>query len=177
MADLRSYKTRNRLLFITAPLLLIFCYFLALKPTVDAVGLNKNLHKQVDQVNHLSADPVAEADRLRRINTILNQYKADTTAWRDGFWMQASHLASINAISIIYDQKNSIQTVGNDSMISGLEIQFVGKYHNLLRLIDSMEKSRGLGLLSSLEMSRTADVSNTTDKNVIAKTRFKVMSR
>ena len=178
MLEEMNYRLKNRLLLIAVPLLLVAGYFFAFNRTYSAIKLHRQLNEQIDRADNLSSNPKYAADKLSAVNAILDQYKVDTTAWREDFWMTASDMASEKSISVSYEQKKASFDSGKvNPVVADLEIRFAGKYLDLIQLIDSLEQSNKLGLLAGIDMKSTNTGFDRKEKNILVKAKFKVISK
>lgn len=172
-----SYSTRNKLLLAVTAFVLLLSWFLAFKKTVNAIVLNHHLKKMSAQNNNLSYNPEYVNRRLAQLDRILGRFEADPDDWKDQFWLKISSVADEKGVEVIYRPVNAATT---DSTTTELResIGFRGKFKDLVILLDTLEKTEGIGKIASAGFGKEKASGQSEEAvKIILKTDFKSISR
>jgi hypothetical protein len=173
-----SYSYKNKLLIFGMILLLLLSWNLALKKTYEAILLNRQLSKANQEANNLSSNPEYLKRKAVALTHILNRYQVDSSEWKNGFWLNVSAVVANRGLEVIYQpEKNSLV---RDSASTELKqsIQFRGEFKGLVQLLDSMERSKGLGKIVSARFEKEKrDFSETATEKIILKTDFRAIQK
>jgi hypothetical protein len=173
-----SYATKNKLLIAGAILLLLLSWLFAFTKTYHAITLNKKLKQVAVEKNNLAYNPEYLKKKLTAINNILDKYSVDSTEWKNEFWLNISSLASKQSLDVIYQPENNLTITDSASNKLKQSIQFRGNYHNLIRLLDTLEKSKGLGrIVSARFVKEKKEFNDKGDEKIILTTDFQAASR
>jgi len=165
-----SYKVRSRLLLIASGLIMLLSWPLALKKTWQEIALNKEL-KGKDEGNLLSYNPNHLKEKQEILGSLLTRYTLDSAEWKNEFWMKVSGAASRSKISVNYNPDLRSSTSVPDSALMNQRISFVADYRDLVLLMDTLEKTQGVGFLCSASFkkvkSRRAEVEDKLYLNLV----------
>ncbi|WP_423147913.1 hypothetical protein [Rubrolithibacter danxiaensis] len=168
-----SYHVKNKLLLVTAALLLILSWIFAFSKTVDVVAQYRNLTRQHDESNDLSYNPEYLNRKKSAINTILKRYQVDSAEWKNEFWLNVSSVASNRGIAVIYSPDKISLSSDSSSNALKQKIQFLGQFKPLVALLDSLEKTPRVGKITSVSFEREKKRGYEGEKEeVILKTAF-----
>lgn len=165
-----SYKLRNRLLLIASGLILLLSWPLALKKTWEEIRLNKEL-KGKGEETLLSFNPNHLKEKEEVLESLLIRYTLDSAESKNEFWMKVSGAASRSGVSVNYNPDVRSVTLAADSAMMNQQISFEGDYRNLVLLMDTLEKTEGVGFLRSASFkkakSRSAEVEDKLYLNLV----------
>jgi len=148
-----SYKVRNRLLLIAWVLILLLSWPLALKKTWEEIDLNKELKGKGEEIL-LSYNPNHLKEKEEVLESLLTRYTLDSAEWKNEFWMKVSGAASRSRVSVNYNPDVRSLMPAADSAIMNQRISFEGDYRNLVLLMDTLEKTQGVGFLRSASFKK-----------------------
>ena len=144
-----SYHIKNRLLLVGAVVLVLLSWNMAFRKTYDAIVLNEDLKQKLETKSDLSINPHYLNQKHEVLNGALSAYNLDSAEWKNEFWLKVSRIASQKEVSVIYNP--SVNTVRSDSagQVAKQEIAFKGDFKKLVTLLDSLEKLKKAGFISS----------------------------
>jgi len=173
-----SYSVKNKLLLPAVIVLLLLSWNLAFKKTYDAIVLNRQLNKASTEASDLSDNPDFLKRKAEVLTLVLNRYKVDSSDWNNEFWLNVSSAAVNRGLEVIYrPEKNALKT---DSVQTGLNqsIQFRGEFKGLVQLLDTLEKSKGLGKIVSIRFEKEKrDFSDDRPEKILLKTDFRAIQK
>jgi hypothetical protein len=152
-----SYRRKNILLIIAGVLMLIGSYKLALKKTLSAIELNRELKGASNPGNEaLAYTPEYLKRKEIVLKSVLKLYKVEPDTWQDNFWTVSSQLAAAKNVNVIFNPEVATQTDSliKNPLVLNQTIQFEGHFSDLVRLTDTLEKSRSIGRITSLTISK-----------------------
>ena len=144
-----SYHIKNRLLLAGAVVLALLSWNMAFRKTYDAIVFNEDLKQKVVTKSDLSINPHYLNQKHEVLNGALSAYTLDSAEWKNEFWLKVSRIASQKEVSVIYNP--SVNKARSDSagQVAKQEIAFKGDFKKLVTLLDSLEKMKGVGFISS----------------------------
>lgn len=156
---LKQLPFKKQYLLIAATIvLLLLSYRFAFKRTIEAWQINKNLKAQIAQSSDLSLQPAYLERKSNNLNKILSLYKTDTVAFRSNI---------INTISLIAEKEgvklsdvplqNSLYR-SDKHMIQ--KLSFEGMYFSLVKLLNQLQNSPGIGVVRSVTLKMQKENSN-----------------
>lgn len=157
-------------------ILSLLSWNLAFKKTFNEIERNRSL----TETSSVNADLTINPDYIKRkniaLNNLLAQYKVDSSEWKNGFWLHVSAIAENKGVEVIYRPAKN-QTVDTAAYLKQA-IQFKGDYKKLVLLVDSLEKTIGIGKLTSAELIKESknNLSGSADK-IVLNTDFKALKK
>ena len=140
---------KEYLLVAASFLLLLICYELAFKKTIEAWQLNHNLKQQLSQSTDISALPGYQERKNNNLGKIIELYKADTTEFRSKV---------INDISVIAEKENVklTEVPGRDPFYLApfliiQRLQFEGDYFSLIKTLKDLTSAGKIGAVRSID--------------------------
>ncbi|MDB5002080.1 MAG: hypothetical protein JWQ34_305 [Mucilaginibacter sp.] len=157
---------KDHLLVAGAVLLLLLCYKLAFKNTIEAWQTHAQLNNQLAQATDISIQPDYLQRKNINLNKVINLYKADTIAFRNN---------SISKISIIAEKENvKLSEVPlqdpffhTDKLIIQ-KLNLEGDYFALTKTVNILRSTAGIGIIRSISYKLTRAKGNSDDKKLIA---------
>jgi len=145
-----SYHQKNKLLLPLAAIVLILCWFLAFGKTYDAMMIRRDLKDQASGAEDLSFNPAYSQRKLAALQKILKSYQVSRSEWGNELWMKASAIALKEKAGIEY----AITPVESDTASIGKTetIYCYGNYVQLIKLIDAIENTKGIGVIAGLQI-------------------------
>lgn len=148
-----SYTQKNKLLLPVIGVGLLVCWAFAFSKTFDAIRLHNNLDTNPG-VNEkdLSFNPQHAQRKLTSLNQILDGYTVREDRWRNDLWFKGSSIAASENVSIDYTL--TAPPLERDSTAVGLNqvLYFYAGYVSLVKLMDSLERTPGIGKISSIQI-------------------------
>jgi hypothetical protein len=130
-------------------ILLLFCYQLAFKKTMDAWQINRQLKARVARAADLSYQPAYLERKNSNLARIVARYKTDTLAFRS---------SSINTIAAIAAQEQvklsavPVQTpFYHADQFSVQKLGFEGGFFALEKVLSQLQASNGIGMVRSAD--------------------------
>lgn len=163
-----SYKQKNKLLIPLVVVGLILAWVLAFSNTFNAFLLHRTLVEQSKVATDLSFNPKYLLRKQEALSQILKGYKVDKD-WTDVLWLRSSHLAASQNVGLDYTLTKPLTET--DSTKAGIvqSLYFYGNYRQLVKLMDTLEKSPRIGKISAIQVKAPkADLtSERTNKNML----------
>jgi hypothetical protein len=154
-----TYTQKNRVLIVAAILLLYIAYVFAFKNTVNAIQLNKQLQAE-QNADHAMDSSFPQLSRKNSFYTnALKAYYVKNNDYENRLWQVLSDLAIEQKVKINFSPKPQAQT-DTTTLQKGLLVQqfaFKGNYFNLVKLLDTLDKSKAIGKISTLKLMRPKD--------------------
>lgn len=168
MIKLQQIK-KEYLLVAASLVMLIVCYQLAFKRTIDAWKLHKQLESKLVQSSKIDFQPGYSERKSANISHILNLYKADTVNFRSNIISRISSIAEKENVKLSEVPVEDPALHNNQLIIQ--KLAFEGDYFSLMRTLNELQKTSGIGLIRSIDLK--AEDLNGND-NKIKKTIMRV---
>jgi hypothetical protein len=172
-----SYHIKNRLLLAGAVVLTLLSWNLAFRKTYDAINLNAELNKKLDQKSDLSVNPHYLKQKHQVLNRVLKQYTLDSAEWKNDFWLNVSRVAAHKEVSINYNPSATRALSDSVSHIAKEEIAFKSDFKKLVTLLDSLERMKGAGLISSTRFQKEKKLNISEAENLYLKASFSIVQK
>lgn len=146
-----NYTQKNKLLLPLFGIGLLLSWFLAFDKTYDAIKLNHKLTEEEAGENDISFNPRYVQRKKAALEDILKGYQVEEN-WNDQLWMKGSEIAAKQNVGIDYTV--SKPSAESDSTAVGMvqALNFYGNYVQLVRLVDTLERSSRIGKISALQI-------------------------
>ena len=129
-------------------ILAVFCYELAFKKTLELWRTHSRLTQELQQSSDLSTSPGYLARKNENLDHIISAYRLDSVSFRN---------RAVNEIADLADQQQvKFITVPADDPLyhaPGFILQkldFEGDFFSLLKLVNKLQATAGIGLLRSV---------------------------
>jgi hypothetical protein len=139
---------KEYLLVIAAVVLLLLCYRLAFKKTLEAWQINRELKAQLAQAGDLNYQPAYLERKNDNLTRIIARYKTDTAAFRSN---------SISLISAIAEKENvklsevpAQNPLYHSDRFSVQKLSFEGSFFALEKVLTHLQGLNGIGLVRSI---------------------------
>lgn len=138
---------------------ILLCWVLAFSKTFDALRLNQDLTEQESLRNDISFNPVYTQRKLTALERILKAYQVKEELWSNTLWMKASAAAAKQGATIDY---TVLKTQERDTTLAGMaqSLHCYGSFTQLVKVIDTLERTPGIGKLSALQLKGPKDKGN-----------------
>lgn len=159
---LKQLSIKREYLMIAATIiLLLLCYKLAFKKTIEAWQIHKGLNAQLTQATDLSYQPAYVERKNSNLTKIINRYKTDTIAFRSN---------AISAISSIAEKENvKLSEVPLQDPLYHTEqfiiqkLNFEGDFFALTKTLDQLQATVGIGMVRSASYKMIISRSSTDE--------------
>jgi hypothetical protein len=138
---------REYLLVAATVIILIICYQLAFKRTIEAWQINRQLKTQMTQSSDLSIQPGYIERKNTNLSRILDLYQADTLNFRNEAVSKISSIAEAENVKLA-EVPNQDQTF-HIAEFSIQRLSFEGDYSSLVKTIGDLQHAKGIGILRS----------------------------
>ncbi|TDQ11576.1 hypothetical protein [Pedobacter metabolipauper] len=146
-----TYIQKNKMLLPVFVIGLLLCWFLAVNKTVDAISLNHKLNNEQQEENDLSFNPAYIQRKSAALDQILKSYQVGDQ-WNDQLWMQSSAIAAKQNVAVDFTLNKPPAEVDTTSVGSNQSLFFYGNYVQLAKLIDTLERTPGIGKIAALQV-------------------------
>lgn len=159
------YK-KNYWLIAGTIVLLLLCYQLALKPTVQAFNIHNQLKSQLNQASDLTYEPGYLERKTRNIDQLLSRYKTDTLILRGNTIAQVAMIAEKEGVKL--SEVPVPDPAYNTPHFIIQKLEFEGTYPALVKTLSHLENSTGIGIPRSATL-KTVDrhTANAEDKKTV----------
>lgn len=131
-------------------LILIICYQLAFKKTIEAWHLHKQLTSQLSQSSNVNFQPGYSERKNANISCILNLYKADTVNFRSNIIGRISSIAEKENVKLSEVPVEDPALRHNQLIIQ--KLAFEGDYFSLIKTLNELQKTTGIGMIRSIDI-------------------------
>ncbi|MGM9475199.1 hypothetical protein ACS5PU_02170 [Pedobacter sp. GSP4] len=145
-------------------------YVLSFKKAISAFML----HSQLEQTAILGGEPATAIAQLEREHgfylSVLKAYRVKADERENRLWQSVSGMAIATGVSISFspeDIKGMLDTSVVDSSIVLDRFSFSGGYANLVKLLDTVSKAKGIGRIASAKIGTEASTGGTEEKKVL----------
>lgn len=131
---------------------ILLCWVFAFSKTFEAIKLHNELRSEAVVNNDISYNPLHMQRKLDALRGILKSYRVTPDNWSNELWLKASAMAMKQQVGIDYTLakppvEKDTTTIGNIQTL-----YCYGKYIQLVKLIDTLERVPGIGKLSALQI-------------------------
>ena len=155
-------------------LLLLIIYCLAVRPTIIVYQQFQESCVAGYNLEPLSVSPSYTASRAEQIKQIYNHFLIDTLSWKSQLWNSASYLSRKYNSKVTFFGDYNQENFGKQKLYKQ-RVGFSGSYVELIKLLDELEKTKGLGKISFLRLAkkpREAELTMEVDLSGIQKTKI-----
>ncbi|NQX41321.1 hypothetical protein SAMN05421820_107137 [Pedobacter steynii] len=147
-----NYIQKNKLLLPLLGIGLLLSWFLAFSKTFDAIMLHRKLNAESAQKNDISFNPVYVQRKLEALDRILKGYLVGED-WNDLLWMRGSEIAARQNVGIEYSATKISTETDSTTLGKAQSLKFYGNFVQLVKLIDTLERSSKIGKISALQFN------------------------
>jgi hypothetical protein len=138
---------KGYLLIAGAMVLLLLSYQLAIKKTIEAWQVNRQLNAQLEQAVGLSYQPAYLERKDANLTALIKQYQTDTVAFR------SNAISAIAAVAEKEQVKLSEVPLQDPLFHTGQfnvqKLDFEGSFFALTRVLDKLQRTAGIGTVRS----------------------------
>lgn len=171
-----SYKRKNQLLLLFAFVALIFSWQFAIKNTFDELSIHQQLNQQSNLNSNLSYNPRYMVEKANLLSQLTLLYTQDSTDWKNHFWLNVSSKVA-NKANIIYQADAQTITTDTATSIAREKISFMGNFKNLVLVVDTLQKTKNLGFLTSVQLVTPKSYTNSTVMQIQMQTIFSILKK
>lgn len=155
MGIVNNIKKKRGILYLLMVVVTYLAWAGSFEKTISALVLNR----QLKNIQQAEAEPDAGFRQLERKHTfyqqVLKGYQVRKQDRENRLWQSISGLAIYSEVKIYFDKEAVVTSTDTLSTIKGNvadRFRFKGNYKQVLVLLDTMEKSKGIGKLSILNI-------------------------
>lgn len=130
--------------------MLVLCYQLAFRKTVEAWHLHRQLTAQLAQSSNVSFQPGYSARKDANIGRILNLYKADTNNFRSNNIARISSIAEKQNVKLSEVPVDDLSLHQNQLIVQ--KLAFEGNYFQLIKTLNELQVTPGIGVIRSVDL-------------------------
>ncbi|OWK68713.1 hypothetical protein [Pedobacter sp. AJM] len=156
MRILNDIGKKKVIMYLMMLLVIYLAWVGSFQKTIAAIWLNH----QLTQAQQADAEPDAGFRQLARKHTfyqqVLKGYQVRNQDRENRLWQSVSGLAIYSEVDISYDKQKVIAETDTIAIMKGTvsdRFRFRGQYRRLLSLLDTIEKSKGIGRLSEVSIT------------------------
>jgi len=160
---------KEYLLLAASLVLLVACYQLAFRKTIDAWRLHRQLESKLVQSSNVNFQSGYSERKSANISRILNLYKADTINFRSNIISRISSIAEKENVKLSEVPVEDPALHNNRLIVQ--KLAFEGDYFSLIKTLSELQKASGIGMIRSIDL-KSVDLNG--NENKIKKTLLKV---
>ena len=141
---------KEYLLLAVSVVMLVVCYQLAFKKTIEAWQLHRQLESQLSKSGNVNFQPGYSERKSANISRILNMYKVDTVNYRSNIISKISSIAEKENVKLSEVPVEDPALHSNKLIIQ--KLAFEGDYFPLLKTLNELEKTSGIGMIRSIDI-------------------------
>ena len=165
---------REYLLIGASLLVLLLCYKLAFKPTIEAWQLHHRLSKQLVQASDLSYQPGYLERKNRNLNRLLDLFKADTISFRSNMLSRITIVAQGQDVKLIEVPTPDVSYHAAGFILEKLSFQ--GDYFTLVKTLNKLQQTSGIGQIRSVNIRSVKSHSSNNETSQTIMEVYLVMS-
>jgi len=156
-----SFTLLLKLILPLAAVILFICYLFAIGPAIAVYKSYSSLKKIADGSGNLSVSPTFTASRKTQVDTLFKQFQVDTLKWKNTLWNCGAVLSrKFDCKIVAYPPLKSM--LFNDRKVGKQSIGFNGDFISLLKIVNEIEHTKGIGKLNWLSYNKKNNDSKTT---------------
>ncbi|MEE1945896.1 hypothetical protein VRU48_12315 [Pedobacter sp. KR3-3] len=150
-----DHQKKNWVLMVGMVALLYIAYVFSLKHTFEAMRLNRQLKKEQSAAQ--SED--STFPQVSRKNTFyanaLKSYQVKKEDRENRLWQTVSGMASAQNVQVNFstNTQSVTDTIALQQGMVAQQFTFKGNYFNLVKLLDTLSKSTGIGKIGEMKLS------------------------
>ncbi|MES2275326.1 MAG: hypothetical protein V4592_04840 [Bacteroidota bacterium] len=129
-------------------LLLVICYQLAFKNTLQAWAVHRQLQQQLLQSADVSTEPAYIARKNNNLDQIIKTYRIDSVIFRNNVVNDIARLAEQEQVKLTVVPADDALYHTPRFIIQ--KLNFEGGFFPLLKLVDQLQNTPGIGMLRSI---------------------------
>ena len=131
-----------------AIILLLLCYQLAFKKTIEAFAINRDLKSKVAENSNLDYQPDYLNRKSKNLDDILSKYHLDSLNLRNNSIATLASIAQRSNVKLAGLPNQDPQYSTNQYILQ--KVEFEGDYFSLLKLINNLQTATGVGIPRSI---------------------------
>ncbi|MES2807008.1 MAG: hypothetical protein V4619_00175 [Bacteroidota bacterium] len=155
---------KNQVFFAGILLLIVICYKLAFKNTIDAWQTNRKLKAQT-KTGNLAYQPDYLNRKARNLDKVIDSYRADTSTFRSNFINRVALMAAKENVKLS-DVPSPNSSTRSDRLIIQ-KISLEGDYFSLIRTVQGIQQTQGIGFVRSVRFKVANSPSNVNQKLIV----------
>lgn len=155
-----DYKKKNLVLIGGMLLLLYIAYVFSLKHTITAMQLNSQLKKEQEAAQTEDSTFPQISRKNNFYTNALKSYKVKKEDRENRLWQAVSNMALSQNVKIGFNPSQPLiaDTIALQQGVVAQQFTFKGNYFNMVKLLDTLSKSKGIGKISELKLSDKKDL-------------------
>jgi hypothetical protein len=138
---------KEYLLAVGAIVLLLLCYQLAFKKTMEAWQLNHSLNLQLARSVDVSSEPQYQERKNNNLSKVIELYGADTSEFRSNIIGAITQIAEKEHVKVAAVPTRDPLFHSQQFLIQKLELE--GDYFSLTKVFNLLNEARGIGVIRS----------------------------
>jgi hypothetical protein len=164
MWDKLDYQKKNIISIAGMLLVLYIAYLFSFKQTLEAIKLNNALKDEQGAVNN----PDGSFPQINResafYTTVIKGYKIEKNDYENRMWQAISGMATAQGVQISFNPTPQLatDTLAAQNGVISQQYNFKGSYFNLVKLLDTLGKSRGMGKVATMKLMAQKEMGSET---------------
>lgn len=161
-------KKQKIVAIVLALVILYVAYVFSFKHAIEAYSLNKSLKKE----SSLQMEDAAYPHLNKKYNfyqKVLSDYRVKKEEVDTKIWQAVSDMAVSQQVKISYNPMPQVaDTAAKSSAIHQQQFIFRGGYFHLVKLLDTLSKSEGLGKIAQLTITSPKNEGSKENANTLS---------
>jgi len=156
MLDKLDYRKKQILLAAFALLLLYIAYQFSFKNAFEAIALNRQLKKEGVATEGQSVSYPQIERKNEFYKSVIKGYKVRKDDRENQLWQSLSGMSIANQVQISFVAEKAV-LADTSAVAKGVvtdQFTFKGRYANLVKLLDTISKSKGIGKIYNLKLQQ-----------------------
>ncbi len=161
-------KKKNILFFCALFLVLYVAYVFSFSPTLKAIQLHQQLSREKQGVQGLDGMLPQMTSKNTYFKEAVKAYHVKNEDHENKLWQVVSNIALAKNVTINFTP-NPTPVTDSLAIKNKLFVQqftFKGSYFDQVRLLDSLSKTKGIGLIAELKLTMPKDELTTANKQL-----------
>ncbi|CAH0304185.1 hypothetical protein SRABI27_04858 [Pedobacter sp. Bi27] len=157
MLEKLSPKNKKVIMVLLMAMVVYLAYVFSFEKAISAVALNR----QLKQTEHIGQEPDAAFPQLEKkhafYQAVLKGYKVRREDRENRLWQSISAMAIAKNVDINFSPNLGNVEKDTSELARGIVVQkfiFKGKYFDMVKLLDTLEKSQGIGRISGAKLMK-----------------------
>lgn len=149
-------KQKNLIFWAAVVLLVYIAYICSFKPTLQAMLLHHQLEKDNSTATFSASSFAQTAHKNQFYQEVMKGYRIKTADYENRIWQSLSGMALSKGVDIGFAPNLLATSADTSAMSKGIitqQFNFKGSYFGLVKLLDTLSRTEGLGKVAELKLS------------------------
>lgn len=149
-------EKKKNVLFVVATLVVVYiAYVFSFSPTLKVIQVNRQLAKEQNQSQNFDATLPQLSDQHSYYLNALKAYQVRTEDRENRLWQTVSGAAVAKNVTISFNPniQQAPDSVAIKNRLVTQQFNFKGNYFDQVQLLDSLSKTKGIGMITELRLA------------------------